>query len=160
MSYFDLQMINRLLQVALSNLETFDEMFNIIPFIWLTLNFAFASVNATALAMTSKYADKYTAVLLTENMAVGVVIVFLCSKTKAIKKEIGFLRQKVSSSLFVNPSNTSIFAMNSIDRSLDSISSFKMTALSLFLLDGSLIFSYLGSLLTFTVLFVQFTQED
>jgi hypothetical protein len=148
--------VDKVLDITLRNMEKFDDMFNLLPFVWLSQNFAFASSAVLTFLTDSETGYLYIAFFLLENATMVSVVCFLSKKKKDVKKEIYLIRRMLS----VKTVNTAMgFVINSINRNLESIASFKMTAWPHFFLDYSLIFSFLGSVLTFTVLFVQLTQS-
>ena len=153
----DFQVINATLISTHKSMNEFDDIFNILPFIWLVENFTSASANVLAfLLYRSETAIIYTAIFIFENVATVLAIVLLSLKRKEVGKQVELIRYNLTSITTHNESSP--FVKNSIERHLELISSFKMTALTLFPFDGPLILSFLGSVVNFTVLIIELTK--
>jgi hypothetical protein len=154
----DLLVINESLHSIMVCLTEFDSIFNILPFIWLVINFTFASSNVTLFITDEEQVGYiFTAIFMSENIAVLFVVLFLMCKKRTVMHEIDLMRHKLT---FLDSDNQSgSFVINSIERYMESISSFKMSAFYIYEIDGPMFLSFVGAVLTFTVLFVQLTQN-
>ena len=155
----DLLLINNVLHVVLKSLKNFESNFSFLPLSWFSNTFFFTSVNilvmSTQVEVTSKIV--FTTIFVLENVATFTVIILLSRLKKDWQKHCDMLYYNLAAVDHSSVSHGS-FVRLSIARNLDSISSFRMTAMSLFSLDLSVILSLAGTVLTCTVLFIQLTR--
>ena len=155
----DLLLINNVLHVVLKSLKDFESNFSFLPLSWFSNTFLFTSVNI--LVMSAKYEVTsrivFTIIFVLENVATFAVIILLSRLKKDWQKHCDMLYHNLAAADHSSVSHGS-FVRLSIATNLDSISSFRMTAMSFFYLDLPVILSLAGTVLTYTVLFIQLTR--
>ena len=153
----DLILINNSLHLILESLKEFESNFSFLPVSWFSNTFFFTSVNILVISASDTLASKtvFTIFFAIENFATFAVVILLFRLRKKWEKQCDMLCQNLVTE--DQPSHES-FVRLSIIKILDSIGSFRMTAMSIFYLDLPVILSLVGTVLTFTVLFIQLTH--
>ena len=155
-----IKVVNKVLSRVLQSLSEFDNLFSLHPLNWFSNALMFASFNVLILSSTSQvYRIVYLIMFVIENTAAVFVVVMLSNCRSKWKRQCHFILQhlvdKDNGSHNIGP-----FVSRSIIQLLNSIGSFKMTAFSLFTLDTSIILPFIGTVITFTVLFLELTSEE
>ena len=156
----ELKVVNKVLCNLLQSLSQFDSLFSFHPLNWFANALLFASFNVL-LVLSSNQLTRVVNIMMfvIENTAsVFVVVMLSCCRNKW-KRHCHFILQHLVDSENGSP-NVGPFVSRSVIQLLESIGSFRMTAFSLFPLDTSIILPFVGTVITFTVLFVQLTSEE
>ena len=154
----DFFLINKVLHLILEFLRKFESNFSFLPLTWFSNTLFFTCVNILIMSAKEKVPSTIfvTAIFAIENVATLAVVILLFQLRNEWQKQCDSLYQD----LVVTDRQSSLtgsFVKSSILKILDSIGSFRMTAMSLFYLDLSIILSLAGTVLTFTALFTQLT---
>ena len=152
-----LKVVNKALCHVLQSLSQFDSLFSLHPLNWFGNALMFASFNVLLFFSTNQLTRVMNIMMFViENTAsVFVVVMLSCCRNKW-KRHCHFILQHLVDSENGSP-NVGPFVSRSVIQLLESIGSFRMTAFSLFPLDTSIILPFVGTVITFTVLFVQLT---
>ena len=131
-------------------MKKFDKIFSLVPLIWFSYLFAYASDQAMLIRwMKSPTILIFTVSFLIEFLSVCLAVLFMSSQRNSLHQET----IKVERHL-LNVKGDS-FIKSRVMANLESISSFKMTAWNMFYLEKSLLLSYIGTVMTFSILFIE-----
>ena len=138
------------------SLQDFNDLFSVLPFLWLTNNFSAAST--VVLTFLEDYVGSignyvYTIIFTVNNLYVIMTLTIVCVKQKQLEK----LSTEVQRLLAKTQTSEPVL-LSSIISSLQSISSTRMTVWTFFPLETSLILSFMSNLMTFTVMFITLTR--
>lgn len=151
----DFVKIHDMLEGVLKSISEFDNIFSLILLLSLTDIFASTAVMVVNISREVNYANITSLIKFVINIVwmLGVVL-FIHRKQESLIKESQQVRKVI---LTQKPS--CILSASFISQ-LDSFPSAKMTVWSLFPLDKSLILSFIASVMTFTVLFLQLSSTN
>jgi hypothetical protein len=138
------------------SLQDFNDLFSVLPFLWLTNNFSAASAMVLYFLEDNVGSIRnylFSMIFTVNNLYVIITLIIVSVKQKQLEKlstEIQRLLAKTQTSEPV--------LLSSIISSLQSMSSTRMTVWPVFPLDTSLILSFMSNLMTFTVMFITLTR--
>lgn len=144
-----------MLEGVLESMSEFDNIFSLSPLLSLTDIFVSTSVMVVNVSREVNTANITSLMRFVYNIVwmFGVVL-FIHRKQESLMKESQQVRKVI-----LTQKPPCILSASFISQ-LDSFSSMKMTAWSLFPLDKSLILSFAASVMTFTVLFLQLSSTN
>ena len=150
--------IQHQLEKMLQNNREFEEIFSLLPFLWVLYNFISASATFYAPVWPPmRTVSNLRYVFVFNNFCVFAMILFVCHTRKSVKEAINKTR-----SLFVinrNLTNNSCETVTAIHRNMDILSALQFTAWDIFSLEKAVILSFTGTVMTFTVLFIKLSKE-
>ena len=145
-----------ILSEALSVLREFDSIFSMLPLVWLTHCFMLASRHFISFWLATEFTTHvYSWTYVIENICTYLLIFYMSNQKEKFEGSCSKIYQQIVVS---DPHRNSI-ARTAIMEILHSLSSHEMTAAKTVNLNRSLILSFLGMLVTFTVLFVNMTNS-
>ena len=145
----DLTQICDSLCSTITVMNEFENIFSVLPLIWFTYLFAYASDQVVFVrAMSSPKVLVFTVAFLIEFVCVFLAVVFMSSQRNSLYQETNKIERQL-----LNVKGNS-FIKSRLLANLESISSFKVTAWQTFYLQKSFLLSFVGTVLTFSVLFI------
>ena len=145
-----------ILSEALSVLREFDSIFSMLPLVWLTHCFMLASRHFISFWLATEFTTHvYSWTYVIENICTYLLIFYMSNQKEKFEGSCSKIYQQIVVS---DPHRNSI-ARTAVMEILHSLSSHEMTAAKTVNLNRSLILSFLGMLVTFTVLFVNMTNS-
>jgi hypothetical protein len=155
---FDPMAIFRNLKMGLRVIETFDNLFNILPFIW--LSYSFLSCAYSVLFLQKYQNDILNQVIFVmhfvgNNTTIFTIVWWLNREQKCLKEKCEKLQERLIEKILNQSDLSQTLALTVIDK----ISNSKTTVFSFFDFDKNLLPSFVGTLLTFTVLFLQLNHS-
>ena len=134
--------------------EEFDELFSMLPFTWLL--YTFCATSLVVLDVANREVDDLIMYFF-NNLCVLFVVIHASKLGQLFGKQTTIIEETLVTT-DRSPSST-FFMTHKIMTQLQSISNVKMTAWFFFCIDRSLIMSFIASVMTFTVLFLELTNR-
>ena len=137
-------------------MNEFENTFSVLPFFWFTYLFAYASDQVLYIRnIRSPKVLVFTLAFVIEFVCVIVAVVFMSSQSNSLHQETKKIERQL-----LNVKGNSFIKSRAVAH-LESISSFKVTAWKMFYLEKPFLMSFIGTVLTFSVLFIdKATRSD
>ena len=131
-------------------MNKFDKIFSLMPLIWFSYLFAYASDHVMMIrSMTNPKVLIFALSFFIEFLSICLAVLFMSSQRNSLLQETTKIERhllNVKGDLFIK---------SRVMANLESISSFKVTAWNMFYLEKSLLLSFIGTVLTFSILFIE-----